>query len=164
MSYTDREILKLQQAGALKTAGTTNADGAVAKAHSRTLGVEKFGTENAATGVSETVGRVVNNKSRLQGLKILTQTNIANDNSDNVKFTFSKRTSAGATQTTLGTWNTATSQQGAITKNVPASVTVVANADAVIDAGSVLTYTITKGGSGQLVDNPTEFEFELEEV
>lgn len=165
MAYTDRELLKLQQTGALGgNSSVSNAVGAVAKAHTRTKSLLKYGTENAATAVAESVAGVVNNKSRLQSLKILTKTTIANNNTDHVLFTFSKRTSAGASQTTLGTWNTATAAQGAITANVPASVTVVANSDAVIDAGSIVTYTIAKAGAGQLVDNPTVFALELEEV
>lgn len=165
MAYTDRELLKLQQTGALGgNSSVSNAVGAIAKHHSRTLNLAKFGTENAATAVAESVAGVVTNKGRLQTLKILTKTTIANNNTDHVLLTFSKRTSAGASQTTLGTWNTATAAQGAITANVPASVTVVANSDAVIDAGSVLTYTISKAGAGQLVDNPTVFVYEIEEV
>lgn len=148
---TDRVYLKNQQSGMLQTTGASNAISEVSAAHSRTHHIQKTGTENAATNVAETVGLVLNRKVQISSVKLLTGTNVTNDTSNYAVITLSKRTSAGATQTTVATYNTHTNAQGAITLNVPASFSVVANSDSVVAAGSILTYTITKAGSGQAV-------------
>ena len=148
---TDREFLKQQQAGMLNTTGAANARVEVNSSHTRCHHIQKTGTENAATNVAETVALVVNRKANLSTLKFLTGTNVANDSSNYVFITVSKRTSAGASQTTIAYWNTHTSADNQITANVPASFNVVPNTDATIAAGSIITYTIGKFGSGQAV-------------
>lgn len=152
---TDREYLKRQQAGMLNTSGTTSdavtVRSAVNAAHSRTHHIQKTGTENAATNVAETVGLVIARQAQLASAKYLTGTNVANDSSNYVVITLSKRTSAGASQTTVASYNTHTSAQNQITLNVPAAFSLVTNTDSVIAAGSILTYTVNKYGSGQAV-------------
>ncbi len=149
---TDREYLKQQQAGMLNTTGAVNARPEVNSAHSRTFHIQKVGTENAATNVAETVALVVARKAQLSSAKYLTGTNVANDATDYSVVTLYKRTSAGASQTTVATYNTATAAQGAIVLQVPASFSAVTNADATIAAGSILTYAVKKYGAGKLVD------------
>lgn len=157
MAYTDREILKFQQKGALATApGITNAADAVNSAHTRAYVITKYGTENAATNVSETPGFVVNRKARVKTAKFLTNTTIANVATDYDVIYLYKRTSAGASQTLLGSWNTsAAAVGGAITAHVPASLTLVDNTDLDIDAGAIVTYLIGKFGAGKLVADAT---------
>lgn len=150
---TDRQYMKLQQAGALQTTGATNAIGEVGKAHSRPYPMVKAGTENAATNVAQTFLCVLNRKSQF-GLgsngtvKFITGSTVTKDTSNYAVTKVFKLDSAGANSTLVASWNTHNSAQGTITANVPASLSVVANADATVDAGSSLYYTIDKIGTG----------------
>lgn len=161
---TDRAIVKERQAGQAEAYGLAAqaTKNVVADMHRRVLQVTKSGTENAATAVSETAAGVVPRKSRVVSIKWLGGT-VANDATDYVKITAYKRTSAGASQTALGSWNSATAAQGAITAQAPASLSLVSNSDIEIDAGSSLTYAITKAGAGKDVGVGL-LAFDLEEI
>lgn len=152
MSYTDREYLKMQQAGALNTSGATNAVTAVASAHTRTIHILKTGTENAATNVAEWFGGVVTRKSKVKGVYYTSATAIANDTSDYVVIKAFQGTSA----TLLGSWNSHTSAQGATTAKTPASFSLVTNSDLVISANSAspvsVSFEVKKYGNGKVVD------------
>lgn len=165
---TDRSIIKAQQAGEFRTAATTSAIvdpiGEVAKIHTRSLTFQRIGTENAATNIAETVFGVVNRKSLVKTLKLQTIGAVANDATDYDKFYVYKRTSAGATQTLLGSWNTATAAQGATVALAAQSMTLTSTtADLTVTAGSVLTVHVGKFGAGKAL---TEFSItaDLEEV
>jgi hypothetical protein len=151
MAYTDREHIKKQQAGSFDSLGLSDRDAAVAALHTRSHHIFKSGTENAATNVAETAGFVLNRKAKVTSIKLLTATTVANDASDYDKIYVYKRTSAGASQTLLGSWNTATAAQGAITANIPAELDLVDNSDLVVDAGSVITYHVGKFSSGKVL-------------
>lgn len=141
---TDREILKNQQLGALTTAPAVSSPRtAIASAHTRSRDFPKVGTENAETNVAVTVMYSVRRKCRLAGFTYLTGTTTASDNSDYAVITISKQT-AGASNTTIATFNTHGGAQGAITANVPASFSVVANADCILAAGDSVHYKVTK--------------------
>lgn len=165
MAYTDRELLKQQQAGQLATAGTGASDATleITKAHTRTYHIQKTGTENAATNVAETYALVVNRKSVFKSAKFLTGTGSTQDASNYARLEISKRDGAGGSQVNVASYNTHNSGQGTITAAVPASFSVVANADATIAAGSVLTYTIGKLGSGVAISTGV-VAVDLEEV
>lgn len=152
MSDTDRVIFKKQQVGSLGTAGASNALGEIAEVHTRAHSIPKTGTENAATNVAETALAVVRRKAQCQGFKYSTGTNVASNATNYLVVTISKRDGAGGAAVTLATYNTHPSAQGAITQWQPAAFSVVANADATIAAGSLLTYTVGKQGTGQLLD------------
>jgi len=164
MALTDREIIKEREAGTAQSfglAGTPKA--AVAAKHTRAYVGVKTGTENAATGVAETAMFVVDRKSIAKTVKFINGTNIAASTSDWTYLVVGKST-AGAASTVFATWNTgATAVGGAVTKWIPASFIVSPNADATIAAGDVITYTITKGGAGKLID-PGPFQLDAEEV
>ncbi len=161
---TDREYLKYQQAGALATTGASDAKTEVGKAHSRIRTFNLGSAANAATNTSETALGTVRFKSRLKSCYLTNGTNVAANASNYAVVSIYKRTSAGASQTLLGSWNTHASAQGALTALVPASLTLVSNADVVIDAGSLLTYGVGKVGTGQAIDQFSPLDFELEEV
>lgn len=164
MALTDRSILKEREAGQAQSFGLagTSAD-AVAAKHTRTLVGAKTGTENAATGVAETAMFVVNRKAQTKTVKFINGTNIAANTTDWTYLVVGKST-AGAASTPIATFNTgATAVGGAVTKWVPAAFIVVPNADATIAAGDVITYVITKGGAGKLID-PGPFVIDVEEV
>lgn len=161
---TDREIWKDRQNGQAQAFGLA-ADprtGVVADVNRRTICAAKFGTENAATNVAEVACGVVNRKARCVSIKYTSVTAIANDATDYVHIKAYKRTSAGASLTLLGSWNSATGAQGATTASVPASLSLVDNSDLDIAAGSPISYIITKFGAGKLVDVGS-FTFDVEE-
>lgn len=147
-SYTDREYLKMQQAGALGTTGASNAVTEVARAHRRSRDFMKTGTENAETNVAATLMFTVRRKTKVSEVLYLTGTNVVADTSHYLLFTVTKRT-AGAAGVTVATYNSHNSAQGSIVENVPAAFSVVGNADSVLAAGDTLHYAITKAGSGK---------------
>ncbi len=165
---TDRSIIKAIWAGLFRTAATTTTIvdpiGEVAKFNTRSLSHQRNGTENAATNIAETVFGVVNRKSLVKSLKLQTIGAVANDATAYDKIIVYKRTSAGASQTVLGSWNTATAAQGATTALAAHSLSLTSTtADLTIAAGSVLTVHVGKFGNGQAI---AEFSVtaDLEEV
>ncbi len=92
---------------------------------------------------------MLNRKGYVKTIKGLTATAVANDGTDYDKIYVYKRTSAGASQTLLGSWNTATGSNGAISASVPFTFTLVDNSDLSVDAGSVITYHVGKFGGGK---------------
>jgi hypothetical protein len=163
MALTDREIIKERQTGQVQSYGVAgSAKDAVAATHTRSINCNKVGTENAATNIAETVICTVNRKSRLASVKYLTNSTVPGNATDSMLFTIAKRT-AGAAAVTVATWNTDTGAQSTITALVPASFPVVANADAILAAGDILTYTVRKVAAGKLLD-PAVFTVDLEEV
>lgn len=162
-TYTTREARKAQEA--IQLAGSlSNSDNStleIQRIHTRSRDCAKVGTENAATNVAETVMFTVNRKSK-PTVKYLTGTNSAQDASNYLVFTISKKT-AGASKTTVATYNTHNSAQGSIVKDIPASFSVVANSDSTIAAGDALFYEITKVGTGVALAIGT-ITVDLEEV
>lgn len=144
---TDRVLIKTAQAGQFNSVAVNAAD-AVNAMHSRVYQCHKSGTENAATNVAETGLAVIERKAQLKTVKYVTGTNVAHNATDYVLVTIKKRTAGGAA-TTVATWNTHTSAQGAITQWSPASFSVVTSSDAVIAADDALTYTVAKYGDGK---------------
>ncbi len=161
---TDREYLKYQQAGALATTGASDAKAEVGKAHSRVRTFAIGSAANAATNTSETPLGTVAFKARLKSCKLTNNTNVAANASNYAVVSIYKRASDGSAQTLLGSWNTHASAQGALTERVPASLSLVSNADVVIAAGSLLSYGVGKVGTGQAIDQFAPLDFELEEV
>ncbi len=161
---TDRAILKNQQVGALTTApDIVTPKTAIAQAHTRSRDFTKIGTENAATNVASTVMFTVKRASKTASVSFLSDTTTAADNTDYVVITVKKQT-AGASATTIATWNTHGGAQGAITANVPATFSVVANSDSSLAANDSLHYLVTKQtGTGKLVGAGT-FTVDLEEI
>jgi hypothetical protein len=75
---------------------------------------------------------------------------ISADGTNVAGITISKRDGAGGSATSLGTYDTTTGQNGAITAFVPAAFTLSSTStDLDLLETDILTVTITKGGSGQ---------------
>ncbi len=168
MAYTDREIRKLQEAGQLTTGNaasglTGSAATEVAKIHSRHHHFMKTGAENATTNVAETLAFNVRLKSKLSSLHYLTGTNVAADGTNYAVITAYKRT-AGGSAVAIASYNTHTNAQGAITLNVPAAFSVVANSDSTLAAGDTVHYAIVKSGAGGATVAIGTFSFLFEEV
>lgn len=164
---TDRALSKEQKQGALASvAGTApilNPAQVVIDAESRDDGYLKTGTENAATNVAETQIGWLPRQGLLRSVRIIPPSNVANDNTNNVLFTVAVRSSpAYNVATTVATYNTSTQLQGALVSFTPGAAAIVPAA-AQIPANAVLTLTITKGGSGQLVPALTTVHWDVEE-
>jgi hypothetical protein len=159
---TDREILKNQQLGALVTTDASSPRTAIEDTHRHSRDFMKTGTENAATNVASTLMFTVKRKSKTRAVNYLTGTNVASNASNYVVITVQKQT-AGASATTVATYNTAPSAQGAITTNIPAAFSVVTNTDGTLAADDTLHYIVEKYGTGQAVAIGT-FTFDGEAV
>lgn len=140
---TNRSILKAQQIGALVTTDVTDAQAAIASAHTRYYNFTKVGTENAATNVAETPMFTVRHAAKTSSIYWLSKTTATGNATDYAVITVSKGT-AGAATVPVASWNTHTSAQGTITGNVPAALVVVSNADASLSTNDALFYTIRK--------------------
>lgn len=163
---TDRELLKKQQQGQFCTNNSASDPlGEINRSHSRQRDIQKLGSENASTNVAETIGFILERKSWLRSVRFATGTNVTTDNTNYLVLTVYKRTSAGATQKTLASWNTHGAAQGAITKLVSNNMSLSATvSDMIISAGSVITYDLVKAASGQQLVNDTVISLDLEEV
>lgn len=162
---TDREYLKYQQAGQLATSGAADAKTAVAQAHSKQRTHSMVSSANAETNVSETIIGVVEFKAKVAGVKLtVPTTNIIGNATNYFVTSIYKRTSAGASQTLVASYNSHASAQGAVTLKVPAAFSVVANADAIVAAGSLLSFATLKYGSGQALDQYSLLDLVLEEI
>lgn len=85
---------------------------------------------------------------KVTGIFITANTTVAADATDFATITVSKYDAAGANKTTVATYSTAPSAQGALTAFVPKAGAVVAAAAALVDGGS-LSYEVSKGGAGK---------------
>lgn len=161
---TDRSKIKDQEKGTYLTAsGISDAAGEVEKIHCRPLTAVVHALENAATNVTERPVGVVKRLSKVKAINVVSPAAVANDATDYVKVYVYKYTSAGATQTLLGSWNTATAAQGAMTAYANHSLSLVAAATASVAAGSTLTFHVGKFGAGKVLGN-CSVTVDLEEI
>lgn len=165
MATTDRQYRKYQEAGQLATTGASAATDEVAEIHKRTLREKIASSANAATNVSETLVGWLPRKAQLkEGKLTVPTTNVAADGSNYFHLKVYKRTSAGASQTLIAEYNTHTSADGAVTRLTPATLNLVDNSDAVVNADSIVTYEVLKYGSGKAIDQYSMLELDFEEV
>ena len=163
-TQTDRDKIKKQQEGDyVTTAGISDAAGEVVKMHSRPYVIARTGSENAATNVAETPGCTIFRKSRIRDIRISSQDAVANDASHYDKVYVYKYTSAGGSKTLIGSWNTATAAQGAITAFASHSLDLVASEVDEVDANSTITYHVGKTGNGQAL-NEFALSIDAEEI
>src|SRR5574338_825430 len=150
-TQTDRDKVKdFQEGQAVSIAGISNAQSAISDMHSRQYSTSRPYAANDTAAWTKTLASL-QRKSRCKAFKIDSTATIANDSTDYVKFTLSWQYANGDAGKTLGSWNTHTSAQGAITANVTASVTVVTNSDAEVPAGAKLRLAQAIGGAGKNV-------------
>jgi hypothetical protein len=138
---TDREILKLQQVGALVTAPSiSDAKAAVAAAHEETF---TFITFAAAPYVEQGITMV--KKCKVKSIRITSATTLAADATNNITATVAQRDGAGGSATSIGAVTTDVAG-GALTAFTPKTVSVTASA-AEIAAGAVLTFKTADNGT-----------------
>ena len=151
---TDRTKIKDQQKGEyLSTAGIVDSAGEVEKLHTRSFSVAVHALENAATNVTERPVGIIKRLSKIKAISIVPPAAVANDATDYVKVYVYKYTSAGATQTLLGSWNSATAAQGAMTAYAKHSLSLVTAAVASVSADSTITFHVGKFGAGKVLGN-----------
>lgn len=153
MAYTDRELLKQQEAGALATSGAADPIGTVAFSHTDSFAFSKASDDGmASTATTETrTGIYVPRKARLKNIWYVPTTGgITADNTNFATVTVSSRDAAGANLTTVATLTTTITSSGNLTQDVGAAL-VLATSAVIIAAGSTLTYSIAKSGSGVIV-------------
>jgi hypothetical protein len=154
---TDRSIIKAFFKGLFRTAATSTAIvdsiGAAVDMDSRPYVMSRQGTENAATNVAETSGCVIERASKLRSIKLSSATAVTNSNNDHVVVYAYKYTSAGASKTLLGSWNTATAAQSATTAFAAHSLSLVGGTASVLPAGSTISYHVGKFNAGQALAN-----------
>lgn len=114
--------------------------------------VQKAADGAASTATSETVisrepwGGVVT------AIKFTSMTAITANNTDYAVINVYKADGAGGTHVLLGSYDTRITGNGAVTAGVPASFTLTTTtANLTILPTDIVTYEITKGGSGQVV-------------
>jgi hypothetical protein len=164
-TQTDRDKLKDQQKGTLRTAaGVSDPAEAVNAAHRRTFHVNRSYAANDAATFTQQLASTVR-KARCKAIKIDTIAAITGNATNYELFTFFSQLSNGTAGVTLGTWNTHTSAQNTIAANVTGSVTVVTNADAELTAGTKVLVTMAPQGTGWNVAYPgVSFTVDLEEI
>jgi hypothetical protein len=160
---TDRELLKQAQKGHIDSAGLSNAETAVQNAHKRTISAQMTTGAAAGTNTAEAGMGVLVRKSKSSAAYIVVEANVAADTTDFVRYYVYKRASTGGSQVQLAIWNTHSSANGALTRWTAHAMSMTTNANATIDAGSVITYEITKGGSGKVTNN-VSFVLDVEEI
>lgn len=134
---TDREILKLQQVGALVTApGISDPKAAVGQ-----LNEETFEFINAAGSPLAEVGYTMVKKCKVKSIRAVSGSTLAAHASNYVTGTVGQRDGAGGGATDIGSFTTNSSGGATLTAFVPAVVPVTASA-AEIAAGAVLTYKL----------------------
>ena len=143
-----RSVIKNDLSSISASADKVQAE--VGKMHRRAFTIFRTGTENAATNVAETSFAVVPRKAQVKAIYLQSKASVSNSNTDHNKLYVYKRTSAGATAVLLGSWNTATAAQSAVTAFAANSLSLSSTStDLAIDAGAVLTYHVGKFNAGQ---------------
>jgi len=138
---TDREYLKMQQAGALTTTGASAAISEVGKVHE-----EDFIFLNVAGAALAEIGYIMNKKCRVKSVKALPAAALATHASNYVTGTVAKRDGAGGSATTIASFTTNSSGGAALAAFVATDCSIVAGT-AEIAAGGVLTYALVDAGT-----------------
>ncbi len=115
----------------------------------RTVDYEKGADGAANTATAETTIGVLPEGGTLLGAWVTGDAGVTADDTNYATITLRKRTSAGASATSIATLSTTTAGSGTWTAFAPEAFTVVTAASAnVVAAGSSLTLEISKPGSG----------------
>lgn len=165
MAYTDRELIKQQEAGQAATSGASDPIGEVAKVHSYWVAFSKSADDAmASTTTSETyTGVLVPVKSRLKSVKYVATTGGITANATTyATITVNKRDSAAANKLAVASFATDTVTTDDVTQGVPKEFDLT-TANIIIAAGSTITYEIAKASTGVVVRAGT-VTLELEAV
>lgn len=164
---TDTEIVKNRQAGQMSTYGLSSAtahETEAAKLNTFYLFFDKASADAMAnTTTSETYTNVcIPVKARIKSIKFnVGATGIATDAANTATITVSKRDAAAANKLAVATY-TSNVAGGAVAVGVAKELVLTA-ANVIVDAGSSLTFEISKASSGVVVP-AGRFLVELEKV
>jgi hypothetical protein len=150
---TDREYIKMQDAGRLGTTGAVDPKGEADYVHADVLFFDKASADAMAnTTTSETyTGVYFPRKVRLLSVTyVALATGITADNTNYATVTVSKRDSAAGNKATVATLTTTITSSGNVTTGAGKALVLTA-ANVVVDAGSSFTFEIAKAGSGVIV-------------
>lgn len=163
VTYTDRQIIKKAQAGEAVALGCTDPIGEVANANSSQFVFAKGADDAmASTTTAETfTGIYFARACRLKSIVYSATTGgVTADNTNFATVTVSKRDSAGANLTTIATLTTTITSSGNLSQGVGKALVLTASA-VNITAGSTVTYSVAKAGSG-VVLRAANFTVEVE--
>lgn len=144
MAFTDRALLKQQQAGMLGGTTASAPITEIGKVHEET-----FVFANVAGSPLAEVGIAMTKAGVIKSIRATPAANLATAASNYVTGTVAIRDGAGGAASTVGSFTTNSSGGAALTAFTPTTVTVT-QANAVFAAGNVITYA--------LVDNATTTE------
>lgn len=135
-AFTDRELLKQQQAGALGTTGAAAPITTIGKVHE-----EDFQFLNVAGSPLAEIGYIMNKKCRVKSVKALPAGALATHAANYITGTVAKRDGAGGGATTIASFTTNSTGGAALAAFVATSCSIV-DGTAEIAAGGVLTYAL----------------------
>lgn len=164
VTFTDRQLVKRALVGLCSAMGLTDAITTVGNAHSEFFVFQKAAADGmASTATSETDLNIYLKRACI--LRSVTWTPqggaVTNDNTNNFTATFSKRDSTGGNLTTVATLTNSITTYGASIAQRASAAAVLTAANVAITAGSTLTFSIAKNGSGVVVPISL-FTFEVE--
>ena len=147
-TQTDRAWLKSMQAGALSGLNptfVTNAVQAISDSHSRQYpwALWNAGPATAATALAETPLFTTQRQGKVRSATLVPAGNTAADGGSGnyALLTLAYRTAAGGGLTTVATWSTQTSAQGALSNLVSAAMALAASANLQVLSGVCRTWS-----------------------
>lgn len=152
-AFTDRELLKQQQAGALGTTGAATPLTEIKYVHSNVFVFDKASADGmASTTTSETyTGIYLPRACKLIGVYFVpTSGNLTSNDTDYATVTVNKRVSGASTA--IATLTTTTTSSGNLTQGAGTGFVNSTVAGAIsIAAGGSISFSIAKAGSGVVV-------------
>lgn len=150
VTYTDRQLIKKAESGNAVSLGLADPIGEVGNTHAAQFNFSKAADDGtAATTTAETfTGLYFPRACRLKSVTYVATTGgVTADATNFATVTVSKRDSAGATPTTIATLTTTVASSGTITQGAGKAL-VLAGSAANITAGSTVTFSVAKSGTG----------------
>lgn len=132
MAYTDRELLKKQQAGMLQASGASDPITEVNYAHTRC-----YTFQCAAGAEYAEAAQVLLRKGKVVACRVTPITTLAVHAANYITGTLAYRDGAGGSATSIGTFTTNSSGGAALTQFTPTTVSMT---PVVLAAGSVITF------------------------
>lgn len=154
VSYTDRQLVKRALVGLLAGMNLSDAIAAAAQVNSDYFVFSKAAADGmASTATTETDCNIFLKRACIikSVAWIPTGAAVTNDNTNNFTLTVSKRDAGGANLTTIATLTNTVTAYGATAAQRAAQQAVLTAANVAVVAGSTLTYSIAKNGSGVVV-------------
>jgi len=151
--YTDRQLLKQAEAGVLTPMGVVDALGTAGFANTEIFVYSKAAADGAATTTAETDLNVPAPRvCILRAVRLTPQgSSVVADPTNNAVITITKRDATGLNPLTVATLTTNVAGIGATLAQRATAAFVLVGAQTRITAGSSLTFTIAKNGTGVVI-------------